>query len=162
MTAERTLDRALRAAALPLLVLLGGAVLACDSRPPEPGAEADADRRAAAQESPDLPGDVEFVPYDVAPELTNMDRVRARLREVYPPSLKERGIGGSVILWLNVDRQGRVQQSHVQEPSDHEALNRAAKLVADSMEFSPALQRDDPVAVWVQQRIRFVADTVGS
>lgn len=139
-------------AALFLVLALGAGVPACETQAPEEGVEADASQRAEAPE---------FIAYDVAPKLQNADEVSARLEELYPDSLEEAGVGGSVVLWLKVDERGRVQGRRLQETSGYDALDRAASRIAGEMDFSPALHRDDRVAVWVQQRIRFEPDTAG-
>lgn len=97
----------------------------------------------------------EFIPYDVAPELKNPAEVRRHLQQVYPPSLKKSNIGGTVILWIYVDREGQVRKSRVQKSSGYEALDEAAHEVADRMSFTPAMNRDKRTPVWVQQRIEF-------
>lgn len=162
--------RLLRAAAFTALAL-GAGVLACETAPPGPDADpgaAPAGARAAAgvqapagerpREEPAAGSSRErptFIPYDVAPELQNPAEVQRRLREVYPTALRDAGIGGSVTLWMRVDERGRVRSSRVRESSGYRALDRAAKDVVEAMEFSPALNRDRPTAVWVQQKIRF-------
>jgi TonB family protein len=96
-----------------------------------------------------------FIPYDVAPELKNPSEVQQYLQRTYPASLKESGIGGTVLLWVYVNEQGEVDNSRVQESSGYTALDQAAHRVADRMVFSPAMNRDNRTAVWVQQRIEF-------
>lgn len=145
---------ALRRADVALVLVLAtgaGALLACETQAPEQGAQANASRRAEA------PG---FIPYDVAPELQNAGEVSARLQELYPDSLEQQGIGGSVVLWLMVDERGRVQKSLLQESSGEDAFDQAASRIAAEMDFSPALNRGERVGVWVQQRIRFEPDMV--
>jgi len=96
-----------------------------------------------------------FIPYDVAPEMKNASEVQSYLQRVYPPSLKQSGIGGTVVLWIFVDKEGQVQKARVQKSSGYDALDQAAKKVADRMVFSPAMNRDKKTAVWVQQRVQF-------
>ena len=169
--------RLLRAAAF-TVVALGAGALACETTPPGPDAELDAARageptspdvRAPAGESAEEAPSAErsrerptFIPYDVAPELQNPDEVEKRLRDVYPASLESAGIGGSVVLWLRVDERGSVRASRIRESSGYRALDRAAEDVVEAMEFSPALNRDQPRAVWVQQRIVFRAPSEAS
>lgn len=43
----------------------------------------------------------------------------------------------------------------MQDRSPYEAFDRAARNVAEHMELEPALNRDDPVGVWVARRITF-------
>lgn len=153
MNGDTTVLRGARAALFLVFALGAGVLLACETQAPDEGAEADASRRA------EVPG---FIPYDVAPELQNAVEVSARLQELYPDSLEEAGTGGSVVLWLLVDDRGRVQKSLLQETSGYDALDQAASRIASEMDFSPALNRNERVGVWVQQRIRFEPDTTES
>jgi len=97
----------------------------------------------------------EFIPYDVSPELKNPREVQKYLQETYPPQLKSNKIGGRVVLWLYIDRRGRVQETRVQTGSGYAALDRAAHRVGRRMVFSPAMNRDKKTPVWVQQGINF-------
>lgn len=97
----------------------------------------------------------EFIPYDVAPKLRNRPEVLTLLERRYPRSLKDAGIGGTVLLWLYVDERGRVQETRVAETSGYAALDRAAQEVATEMEFTPAQNRDRVTPVWLSQPIDF-------
>jgi len=167
MVAPPPEHRAVRAAAFGVLAA-AAAVLACEAAPPGPAGEPVAPRPSADASvgveapSPGSGGDSRalaerptFIPYDVAPELQNPSRVQAVLEEQYPEAFQDSGVGGTVVLWMYVDEQGEVRRSRVRESSGYRALDEAAMEVAQSMEFSPALNRDDPTAVWVQQRIQF-------
>lgn len=99
-----------------------------------------------------------FIPRDVEPRAVNDVEIQRLLKAKYPPSLREAGIGGQVILWIYVDREGKVAKAQVQQSSGYEAFDRAAREVALQMEFRPALNRDKPIAVWVQRAITFRVD----
>ena len=96
-----------------------------------------------------------FTPYTVKPELQNADAVRHALERNYPPLLRDAGIGGTVLLWALIDESGTVIRTQVKQGSGHEALDQAASKVADIMKFSPALNRDQKVKVWIQMPIVF-------
>jgi len=96
-----------------------------------------------------------FTPYTVKPELLNRDAVSRALVRNYPPLLRDAGIGGTVLTWLLINEQGVVQRTQVKEGSGHEALDQAALKVADIMKFSPALNRDQKVKVWIALPIVF-------
>lgn len=96
-----------------------------------------------------------FIPFDVAPRLKNREEVLALLERLYPRSLREAGIGGTVLLWLYIDEQGQVRETRVAETSGVPALDRAAREVAARMEFTPAQNRDRATAVWLAQPIDF-------
>ena len=96
-----------------------------------------------------------FTPSTVKPELQNADAVRHALERNYPPLLRDAGIGGTVLLWALIDESGTVIRTQVKQGSGHEALDQAASKVADIMKFSPALNRDQKVKVWIQMPIVF-------
>lgn len=96
-----------------------------------------------------------FTPFDLAPEMKNTREVTKALSREYPPLLRDAGIGGTVVVWLYIDEQGQVQRFQVHNPSAHETLNQAALRVVGVAEFSPALNRDRAVAVWVQFPVTF-------
>jgi TonB family protein len=96
-----------------------------------------------------------FIPRDVDPRATNDDEIRKLLQRYYPPMLREAGIGGTVTLWLFVDKNGDVAKAQVQKSSGYDAFDKAAKKVAANMEFKPAINRDKPIGVWVSRRITF-------
>lgn len=118
-------------------------------RPSPP--RADPPRR---DEPPPIPPP-QVIPHDVPPRLLNRQEVERTLLNLYPGSLEVMEVGGAVTLWLYVDRDGQVVRTVLREPSQFEAFNRAAETVARAMRFRPAEQAGEPVAVWVQQRIRF-------
>ena len=99
-----------------------------------------------------------FTPYTVAPELRNRDEVSRALIRYYPPLLRDAGIGGTVLVWFFIDEQGRVQKTQVQKSSGQQSLDQAALRVADLMRFTPALNRDQKVKVWVALPIVFSAN----
>jgi protein TonB len=96
-----------------------------------------------------------FIPYTQAPQLKNREEVLTFLRSTYPSMLRQAGIGGTVLLWLYIDAGGTVLRTVLAESSGHEALDDAAKKVAERMQFQPALNRDKKTAVWLAQSIDF-------
>ena len=99
-----------------------------------------------------------FTPMTVRPALNNPDAVRTALEELYPPLLKEAGIGGTANVWLLIDTEGSVHRVRINRPSGHDALDQAALRVAQGMEFSPAYNRDQRVPVWVALDVTFEAE----
>lgn len=97
-----------------------------------------------------------LIPHDVAPMLEGAEHFRRRLERSYPIRLREEGVEGVVELRFFVDVRGRVSDVAVAESSGHPQLDRAAREVADEMQFLPALNRDRAVGVWVSQKICFV------
>lgn len=98
-----------------------------------------------------------FTPYTVKPELVNRDEVQRAMVRHYPPLLRDAGIGGTTIMWFFIDEGGRVVRTQVQKSSGHASLDDAAGKVAAIMRFTPALNRDQKVKVWVQIPIVFTA-----
>lgn len=104
------------------------------------------------------PSDVpSYIPRDVEPRLTNGREMERVLEQRYPSMLREAGIGGTVVLYVFVDTQGRPEKSQVQQSSGYPQLDAAAAAVVDQMKFSPAMNRDKPVGVWVLQSVVFSA-----
>jgi protein TonB len=103
----------------------------------------------------DLSAGPAFTPYTVGPDITNRADVTRALQREYPALLRDAGIGGTVNVWFYIDENGRVIDTRVQEGSGHRQLDEAALRVADVMEFSPALNRDKKVPVWVSFPITF-------
>ncbi len=96
-----------------------------------------------------------FVPHTVRPEIKNRAAVAKALEREYPSMLRDAGIGGEVFVWFFVDENGAVQRTRVDKSSGHPSLDQAALKVADIIEFSPALNLDKRVAVWISLAIKF-------
>ena len=96
-----------------------------------------------------------FTPFTVAPVVQNRDDVARTLEREYPPVLRDAGVGGRVIVWLRLDEQGIVQDVQINTSSGHPALDQAALLVGQIMKFSPAMNRDKVVPVWVSVPVSF-------
>ena len=92
-------------------------------------------------------------PFDVA-EAT-IPAMVAALEEGYPAQLRAEGIGGTVQVWFFVTEENQVIRTLVNESSRHRELDNAAIRVADLIEFTPALNRDRRVPVWISLPITF-------
>lgn len=110
--------------------------------PPEP----------VAEEASDGPS---FTPFTVAPSILNVPELTRLLIAEYPPLLKDTGVGGSIQVWFLIDEDGRVADTRIAKTSGHSSLNQAALRVAEHFRFSPALQREQKITVWVQFPINF-------
>ncbi|MGH7477868.1 MAG: TonB family protein, partial [Longimicrobiales bacterium] len=113
------------------------------------------DVRPTPRETEPLASGPTFTPFTERPELTNRAEVEQALEQHYPPLLSDAGIGGRVAVWFHISETGEVLGTEVAESSGHEALDAAALRVANVMRFTPALNRNRPVAVWVQLPIMF-------
>jgi TonB family protein len=96
-----------------------------------------------------------FIPYTEAPELVNREEILVYLAELYPKWARLAKLEASVLLYLFIDEEGLVQQSVVVEPSVYDGFDNAAVEVAKQMVWSPALNRDRAIAVWLMQLITF-------
>jgi TonB family protein len=100
-----------------------------------------------------------YIARDVEPRLKNTRKIRELLRRLYPPMLREAGIGGTVVLWVFVEPDGTAGRTRVQTSSGYPPLDRTAEQIARQMFFFPAMSRDKPVGVWIAQPIRFTVRT---
>lgn len=104
----------------------------------------------------DLSENPVFVPRDVEPVFRNREEFGRLLAQQYPPMLRDAGIGGTVVLWVWVEANGAVGQTRVISSSTNEVLDSLAQQVMrESARFSPALNRDQKVAVWIQMPVTF-------
>ena len=131
---------------------------------------ADSIARERAADPGDLPADSEarqevpladaptFTPYTVRPDLINEAEVQQAMEDEYPPILRDAGIGGTVNVQFFIDTEGVVQRVLVAETSGHEPLDEAALRVARMFRFTPALNLDEVVPVWIAIPITFQTD----
>jgi periplasmic protein TonB len=112
---------------------------------------------SAAAGTEDISRAPTFTPMTVRPELQNSSEVQRVLVRNYPPLLRDAGIGGTPIVWFFIDENGRVLRTTLSKSSGYPALDEAAIAVAQQMRFSPALNRDKKVQVWVEIPIVFTA-----
>ncbi len=97
-----------------------------------------------------------FTPMTVRPGVRNRAEVEAAMEREYPALLRDAGIGGTVQVWFFIDEEGKVLKTQVHTSSGHKALDEAALKVADVIRFSPALNREKTVKVWIALPITFV------
>ena len=98
-----------------------------------------------------------FTPMTVRPGMKNRAEVLQALEKEYPSLLRDAGIGGTVLVWFFIDEAGVVQKTQIHTGSGHGALDTAALNVAEVIRFTPALNRDKRVPVWISLPITFVA-----
>lgn len=103
----------------------------------------------------DLSAAPTFTPFTVAPSILNRDEVVRAMEREYPPLLRDAGIGGTVKVYFFIDENGQVQDTRIDQTSGHQALDDAALKVSTVYRFSPALNRDKKVPVWVSFPITF-------
>lgn len=91
-----------------------------------------------------------FIPHDVKPKPLNLDEVNFE----YPKSIVMLGISGKVYLQLLIDKKGDVRNVVLMD-SLYPTLDKIAVENAWKLKFSPAMQRDEPVAVWYGFPVEF-------
>jgi TonB family protein len=96
-----------------------------------------------------------FTPYTVKPSLLNRNDVARALVKEYPANLRARHVSGTVLLWVMLDTAGVVKRVELKTSSGYAEMDEAAKRVAVEMRFTPALNRDKVVPVWIQLPIMF-------
>lgn len=103
----------------------------------------------------DISDEPTWAPRDVEPYYTNMEEIERSLGREYPPLLRDAGIGGTVMVWFQIDETGKVVTARVQTSSGHQGLDDAALRVADVAEFEPARHDGHPVPVWIALPVTF-------
>ena len=88
-----------------------------------------------------------FVPYEIPPKPLNLDEVKFD----YPGVFR---IDGTVFLELWIDEEGNVRKV-ILVKSLHPAFDKVAIEGARKLKFSPAIQRDKPVAVRYSFPVKF-------
>lgn len=88
------------------------------------------------------------------PKLLNRDELLANLRKFYPEPERRAGRQGSVLVTLHIGVDGRVDPVDIAH-SAGTAFDSAAREVAKRMRFSPAIGRNGPVPVKLNQAIIF-------
>lgn len=96
-----------------------------------------------------------FVVVSVMPVLLDPEGFQRELMRVYPPSLRNAGIGGIVTLMVQVAVDGSVSSASVGTTSGYPLLDEAALRLAPRMSFRPAMNRDQPVSVLVSIPVEF-------
>lgn len=96
-----------------------------------------------------------FTPFTVAPAILNREEILDAMRKAYPPLLEAAGVGGEVRVHFFIDAEGKVRDTRLALSSGFPLLDDAALAVADIYRFSPALNRNARVPVWVAFPIRF-------
>jgi len=96
-----------------------------------------------------------FTPYTVPPGIKNRNEIVQAMQENYPPLLRDAGIGGTATVWFFIDEGGITRKTQINESSGHRALDDAALGVAGVVQFTPAMNQDKLVPVWIALPITF-------
>lgn len=107
-------------------------------------------------DAPDIAAQPTFTPYEVRPELKNGAEIQRVLERSYLRLLKDAGIGGVTVLWVFIDATGTVKNTKVTQSSEYGELDEVAQQVMlSTARFSPAVNRDQRVPVWIQIPVTF-------
>jgi len=74
----------------------------------------------------------------------------------YPEIARRLGFEGSVWIQVLIDTEGKVVEAGVFKSSEVDMLDQAALEVAHKNQFSPGIQNDRAVMVWVKYEVKFV------
>ncbi len=97
-----------------------------------------------------LPQPDEFVAFDEEPQLL------VAPEPVYPEMAKKAGVTGTVWVKVLVDTEGKVRDAIiVKESGVNAGFEEAALAAAKQRQYRPAMQNNQPVAVWVAYKVRF-------
>lgn len=94
-----------------------------------------------------------------APPQIVMPRQTKFVDAAYPPEAKAQGIQGAVVLFLNIDKTGKVTKVDVAEGAGH-GFDEAAQAAALGFEFEPATREGKPLAVRIPYRYSFTLTEV--
>ena len=90
----------------------------------------------------------DFVPYEKAPQPIK------QVQPQYPEIATRAGVEGTVWVKIWVDKEGKARKAVVMK-SDAELFNQSATEAAMQWVFTPAMQHNGPVSVWVAIPFRF-------
>lgn len=89
------------------------------------------------------------------PEFINLRDVIRWMTRNHPPLLRDAGRGGTVVLMVQVGRDGRVRSSRVLRSSGEAQMDAAATRAAANLRGRPAHVGDTPVTVEVEIPFEF-------
>lgn len=116
-------------------------------------AEAAADpKKVAAAAAPDTGRIYEMRAVTELPRPVSTSALQQALARGYPPSLRDAGQPGRVIVRFMVDEEGRVRDARVLRTSDR-AFDAPTLHAVAQLRFRPARLNGRPVRVWVEQPI---------
>lgn len=97
------------------------------------------------------PGINEFIKVEKFPEIVEATKPE------YPEAAKKAGIGGKAFVKVLVDKDG-IPKKAVVIKSENEIFNQPAVDAAMKSKFTPAINKDEKIAVWVVLPYRFALD----
>lgn len=99
-----------------------------------------------------------WTPFEIAPRIENRDDYVRAVQRGYPLALRNARIGGTVILSVLLSESGSVMRIEVEESSGYQEMDAVAmEVTQDVARFTPAINRDQPVSVWIRLPVTFAA-----
>jgi len=90
------------------------------------------------------------------PVLANYDEIVRAMPDVYPPTMRQRGVPGGAVLAIHVLADGSVDPAGMYPlASTRRGFARGALLLAARMRFTPATANGRPVSAWIVQPVSF-------
>jgi TonB family protein len=86
------------------------------------------------------------------PQPLNLESVHRKIK--YPKRCKDKNIQGKVIIRILVDKTGKPVKHEVLD-SPHDLLTKACTDVIYDLQFSPAINKGEPVVCWVRMPFNF-------
>ena len=111
-----------------------------EAPPPPPAAE------------PDVGNTFTFTPYTVKPKCKSGCSPDDILRHV-PPVMKRSGVSCNLTIGIRIDTNGRVTATDLLQPSGNNGCDKAAQAWARTTSWTTAMNRDQPVVVWIAQPV---------
>jgi TonB family protein len=96
--------------------------------------------------------EVKFIPYDTPPSPLSP------IIPHYPETAQEAGIEGVVIVQAFIDDKGVVKETVIVKGIPNTGLDEAAIEALKTVRFTPAMQKDKPVGVWLSIPFQFRLD----
>jgi protein TonB len=124
------------------------------SAPPSTGARTDAQSRASTTSAGKQSFATSEAPARASEAFDTPPKPLDLVSPEYPPTLKQQGTEGNVVVAFTVDTRGRVQDVEVREATNAE-FETAAVAAVRKWRFKPALRAGEPVAVRISQRLDF-------
>ena len=96
-----------------------------------------------------------YGPHTTRPKLNNPSDVERALLRFYTPTLRDRGIVGTVQVWLRIPETGTPDRVCLAQSSGSNELDTAGLNVARAMRFTAAELDQVPVTVWSRIPVSF-------
>jgi len=101
---------------------------------------------------PDVGNTFTFTPYTEKPKCKSGCSPEDILRHV-PPVLQRSGVSCQLTIGIRVDTSGKVTATDLLQPSGNRGCDQAAQAWARTTTWTTAMNRDQPVVVWIAQPV---------